>query len=91
MKSAITVQILLVSLNLFLYCEKGAEKKQEDGQTQEQIEIAANIAIDPLCEMKVEKEGAQWTAEHAGEIYYFCIEKHKVSFVQDPDKYLTKE
>ena len=49
MKSAITALILLVSLNLLLSCEKGAEKKQEDGQTQEQIEIAANIAIDPVC------------------------------------------
>jgi P-type Cu+ transporter len=45
-------------------------------------------AIDPVCGMEVETEGAQLTAEHEGKTYYFCSRGCMLDFKDDPDQYL---
>jgi len=45
------------------------------------------MAIDPVCKMKVEPGKAAAKAEHAGQVYYFCSESCHKSFVADPKKY----
>ena len=47
------------------------------------------MAIDPVCLMEVEEATAQWTSEYKGQTYYFCAPGCKVSFDEDPDKYLN--
>jgi YHS domain-containing protein len=45
-------------------------------------------AIDPVCGMEVNIEGARHTAQHAGQTYYFCCPGCQRSFEKDPQKYL---
>ena len=45
-------------------------------------------AIDPICNMTVEIEGALHTFEHEGRTYYFCSGGCRTRFAADPEKYL---
>ena len=45
---------------------------------------------DPVCGMSVDPATAKFSAEHAGETYYFCSAKCHDKFVADPGAYLTK-
>jgi xanthine dehydrogenase accessory factor len=47
-------------------------------------------AIDPVCGMTVEVEGAEFTAEYNGQIYYFCCDGCQTTFEQNPAHYLVK-
>ena len=49
------------------------------------------MAIDPVCLMEVDEATAQWTSEYQGQTYYFCAPGCKVSFDEDPEKYLSGE
>ena len=48
-------------------------------------------AIDPVCGMTVVIATAHYTAEHAGQTYYFCSAGCQRSFEKEPDRYLVKE
>jgi Cu+-exporting ATPase len=48
----------------------------------------SDIAIDPVCGMKVKIEGATNKTEHAGHPYYFCSPKCLAKFTTEPDRYL---
>ena len=43
---------------------------------------------DPVCGMKVGREGAAAEAEHAGRTYYFCSDECARKFRLEPEKYL---
>ena len=49
------------------------------------------MAIDPVCLMEVDEATAKWTSEYQGKMYYFCAPGCKVSFDEDPEKYLNGE
>jgi YHS domain-containing protein len=46
------------------------------------------MAIDPVCNMEVDEATAQWTSEYKGQTYYFCAPGCKVSFDENPEKFL---
>ena len=46
------------------------------------------MAIDPVCLMEVNEASAQWTSEYKGKTYYFCAPGCKVSFDENPEKYI---
>jgi xanthine dehydrogenase accessory factor len=46
-------------------------------------------AVDPVCRMDVEIEGARHTAEIDGTRYYFCCAQCRSAFLKDPAAYLT--
>ncbi len=48
-------------------------------------------AIDPVCHMTVNVATAHYTAEYAGQTYYFCSASCQRSFEKEPDQYLVKE
>jgi YHS domain-containing protein len=48
------------------------------------------MAIDPVCNMEVDEATAQWTSEYKGQTYYFCAPGCKVSFDENPEKYMEK-
>jgi YHS domain-containing protein/TusA-related sulfurtransferase len=52
---------------------------------------AADKAVDPVCGMSVATEGAKWTFDYKGTTYYFCGEKCKTAFVNEPEKFLAKK
>ena len=49
------------------------------------------IAIDPVCGMEVETEGAQLTVEHEGTTYYFCGKGCLLDFKDEPEKFLAPD
>ncbi|MSP76083.1 MAG: heavy metal translocating P-type ATPase [Rhodospirillaceae bacterium] len=50
-----------------------------------------DIAIDPVCGMKVKVAGAKNTTVHEGHTYYFCNPKCLQKFTAEPDRYLKPE
>jgi YHS domain-containing protein len=67
---------------------KGIQAKTEEAQGGE---LAANIVVDPVCGMQLNKNEVRNTAEYKGQIYYFCMESEKLAFVEHPEKYITTE
>jgi len=50
--------------------------------------VSANSAIDPVCGMTIDPQGAKNRADHGGRTYYFCCTGCRTKFVADPQKYL---
>ncbi len=46
-------------------------------------------AIDPVCGMQVQVAHASATTEHLGATYFFCAERCKDRFTNDPEKFLS--
>ena len=44
-------------------------------------------AIDPVCNMTVDTETAQYKSEHQGTTYYFCAPGCKRAFDKNPDEF----
>ena len=53
--------------------------------------MTEEIAIDPVCGMKVKVATAKNTTLHAGHTHYFCNPKCLVKFTGDPDRYLKPQ
>jgi len=51
----------------------------------------SGMAIDPVCGMEVETEGAPYVAEHDGVTYYFCGRGCLLDFREDPAHYLDPD
>ena len=49
------------------------------------------IAVDPVCGMEVETEGALLTFEYQGTTYYFCSKGCLLDFKDDPEHYLPHD
>jgi xanthine dehydrogenase accessory factor len=52
-------------------------------------EEPAATAIDPVCGMTVEIAGARHTAEHAGQVHYFCCGGCRARFLAEPERFLA--
>jgi Cu+-exporting ATPase len=53
-------------------------------------EVAPAEAIDPVCGMTVQIDGALYTHEYEGQNYYFCAAGCLQMFASDPEKYLER-
>jgi P-type Cu+ transporter len=49
------------------------------------------VATDPVCGMRVETDGAQFTAEHDGQTYHFCSRGCMLDFQDEPQRYLNDD
>jgi YHS domain-containing protein len=47
------------------------------------------MAVDPVCNMEVDAEDAEFTTELDGKTYYFCSESCKEEFESDPEEYVN--
>jgi Cu+-exporting ATPase len=47
------------------------------------------MAFDPVCNMEVDPQGAEWTSEYKGTTYYFCDQGCKRAFEKAPDMWLS--
>ncbi len=48
----------------------------------------AEVAVDPVCGMKVEKDKAAASVEYEGDVYYFCGAMCQRKFEENPEKYV---
>lgn len=48
------------------------------------------MAKDPVCGMEIDEYEAKYQAQYKGKAFYFCTERCRVSFEQDPERYLTE-
>ena len=46
------------------------------------------MAIDPVCNMKVDEKSARWKSEYKGNTYYFCAPGCKKAFDENPERFL---
>lgn len=46
------------------------------------------MAIDPVCNMKVDEKSAKWKSEYKGNTYYFCAPGCKKAFDENPERFL---
>lgn len=78
---------MAVSVLAELVAERAAGVLRRGGAVQ--MAPAPSSAIDPVCGMTVEIEGARFTHEHGGETVYFCCPGCRVAFIEDPDAYIS--
>ncbi len=52
---------------------------------------AGEMALDPICGMKISKAHAAETVEYQGQTYHFCMKDEKEAFLSNPEKYLKEE
>lgn len=94
--------LLIAVIGLFMACGgNGHEESQVEGEQEMEMQegeahmeeegMADNMAEDPVCGMKVNKDETQYTAEYEGETYYFCMEADKVAFLENPEKYVSEQ
>ncbi|MCS6769992.1 MAG: YHS domain-containing protein [Candidatus Caldarchaeum sp.] len=46
------------------------------------------MAVDPVCNMKVDEKTAKHTSVHQGRTFYFCSIACKEAFDRSPSKYV---
>jgi len=56
-------------------------------RNQQRLGGGAGYATDPVCGMQVETANAPATAEHAGQMFYFCSDSCRAHFVKDPERH----
>jgi P-type Cu+ transporter len=44
---------------------------------------------DPVCHMQINSEDAVAKTEHQGQTYYFCADRCRVQFEEDPSRYVS--
>jgi Cu+-exporting ATPase len=62
--------------------------KSEGDQSSAGQELA--VAVDPVCGMKVKREGAKNRFEHQGTEYLFCSARCRERFSADPESFLSQ-
>ena len=50
--------------------------------------VGADIAIDPVCGMSVDRQAGKPRLDHAGTTHFFCSNGCRTKFEADPDRYL---
>ena len=85
--SSVSVVVNALSLNRF--------KPTRVTKSQETTPPAAyqegDVAVDPICKMKVEIATADLISDYNGKRYYFCAQYCKDTFEADPEKYEDSE
>jgi len=66
---------------------RAQEAEEETAAEPASASAGATEAVDPICGMTVQVEGARHTAEHAGTTYYFCCGGCRERFLGDPERY----
>lgn len=46
------------------------------------------MAIDLVCGMEVDEKTAKFKTKYQGKTYYFCAPGCKITFEEDPEKYI---
>ncbi len=61
-----------------------------DPVTGECVPAVSTFAIDPVCQMKVDIQTAQYQTVYQEKTYYFCSSECQHSFEAEPQKFLTR-
>jgi len=65
-----------------------APMPDHSGHAHHHHDHADGTAIDPVCGMKFDPSTARYKIEHDGKTFYFCSERCRTKFVDDPMKYV---
>jgi Cu+-exporting ATPase len=76
-----SVTVVTLSLLLQRYTPSVFRQKRKEN----------NMAIDPICQMQVDEQTAQYTSVYKGKTYYFCAPGCKKKFDASPEQYLAKD
>lgn len=57
----------------------------------ENSEHPSRKVFDVVCGMELDMENVRHSFEHEGREYYFCSDKCKERFVEDPDTYTGRD
>lgn len=74
----------------YYFCSEGC-KESFRANPEQYLDPQPKTAIDPICNMEVEIENAQYTFDYDGETYYFCCAGCKLTFSKNPDQYIKQE
>jgi YHS domain-containing protein len=55
------------------------------------LEEETEMAIDPVCGMRVDEKSALHKSEYDGQTYYFCASSCKRSFDREPQKFIGRD
>ncbi|RME98778.1 MAG: YHS domain-containing protein [Chloroflexi bacterium] len=47
------------------------------------------MAVDPVCGMSIDRDGAPARADYNGQVFHFCAQGCKEEFLANPQKFLT--
>jgi P-type Cu+ transporter len=47
------------------------------------------MTTDPVCEMELDENDAEYTSQYAGQTFYFCSEECKDKFESRPERYVA--
>ena len=81
--SSVSVVTNALTLNRF----KPQEYEIEKTETPPAAYLEGNVAIDPICKMKVEVAITELFTDFEGKRYYFCAQYCKDTFEENPEKY----
>jgi YHS domain-containing protein len=71
-------------------CQQAQEQPAEQAEThmEETMPMDEQMTMmDPVCGMEVSPD-TEWTAEYEGQMYYFCSEQCRDTFMENPMEYL---
>jgi Cu+-exporting ATPase len=85
--SSVSVVTNALTLNRF----KPQDYDVEKTETPPAAFLEGDVAIDPICKMKVDIATAELFSDFEGKRYYFCAQYCKDTFEEDPEKYRDAE
>jgi xanthine dehydrogenase accessory factor len=85
---AATQEEIALSILAEVVAEYRRRQRAEAAEPEPLPMAAPQTAVDPVCGMEVEIAGARHTAEHDGQMYYFCCPHCRHHFLKHPAKYL---
>ena len=77
-----------IALSVLAALVKHRREAGADDNAMDKEEQSVDTATDPVCGMRVEIAGAEYTASHQGRDYYFCCAGCQSSFEKNPRQYL---
>lgn len=94
--TVIVIALLALGLGFVGGCGRAEQAEQAATQSIEQDTEGAesmmeeNMAVDPVCGMKVAMGDDAITADYEGKTYYFCSTQCRDQFLEDPMTYVKQ-
>ncbi|MHA1863247.1 MAG: heavy metal translocating P-type ATPase, partial [Candidatus Thorarchaeota archaeon] len=85
--SSVSVVTNALTLNRF----KPQRTELEKTETPPAAYLEGDVAVDPICKMKVDIATAELFTDFEGKRYYFCAQYCKDTFEENPEEYRDKE
>jgi len=68
-----------------------SQEAEKHGSHEHAARAQEGMVVDPVCGMEFKKEKAKASHEYNGKTYYFCTERCKDKFVENPGQYVRAD